>query len=758
MNKSGKSESKFHTYLKILLTVFFVGAGPMGSVFAEDSPSNAPDKKSPPFIPPIQHEGIGPRNFNPPSFAPGTPVQSSQPVPGLSSTTSFVTSSSASPTALPVVPNPAQEEYRRESQPQRPRAESGGTAVLNFSDASLKDILRTVGDITGENFIIAPGVTAKISVQTTKPVPKKDVFAIFESILEVNGLAMVKAGSYFEIVPGPSVKQRNTEIYSRKDSDKIPQEDLPINVILPVDFISANDLTQVLKPMLSSAGNIAEIPKSNTLIITDVGSNIKKILEVVGQIDVDIFKKMNITVIPVINTDVKTIHKELSDILTVLGFGKETNQLAIVPIERLNTLILFSTTSELLNSVKEWIDRLDRTTSSESASIHFYNVQNDKASTLKAILEQIYMGKRSTAPATPSLAPTSRQSDNRGSNSAPVSPPVQTLPPFSPSGSQRSDAVGSEDIKIFLYEPSNALIIQASQRDYQSVLNTLRELDRPPKQVLIDALIVEVSLDQSTQFGIQWSGVARNASIQQNTGIVSTTIAAPGAPLTTPVGVATPSGLVAFAAADSQKFFGLVQALASEGRVNVLSNPHITVKNYEKASINIGSDEPIATQSAQTAVTGTTGIIQNIEYRKTGVILTVTPQIADGGVVAMTIRQEVSSKSTDRTIGNQTYPSFSNREAETSIVARDRETMVIGGMIQDNRNKSYSGIPFLSQIPLLGYLFRSTSSDIGKTELVILLTPKVISNSEQAASVTDEVEKKMEGLKDLFQDRKFLSK
>lgn len=604
-----------------------------------------------------------------------------------------------------------------------------GTAVLNFSEANLKDILRTIAEITGENFIIAPGVSAKISVQTTKPVPKKDIFSIFESILEVNGLAAVKSGSYYKIVPAPSAKQRELGILNRPQLSDVPAGDAMMNVIIPVEFISANELMQIVKPMLSQAGNITLYSKSNTLILTDIASNIKKSLEIVAVFDVDAFQRMHIEMVPVRNVDIKTLNKELTDVFSALGFGKDTAQLSIVPIERLNSLVILSSGTELLTSVKDWIGRLDTITSGEgSSSINIYYVQNDKASTLKTILEQVFAGKKPQAPASgqPALA------------QATVPQPAL-----------REHGAASEEIKIFIYEPSNALIIQASQRDYQNILGTLRELDKVPKQVLIDALIVEVKLDESTKFGIQWSALTGNVNIQQNTGIFSTILNNPNGAISTPIGLNAPSGLTALAT-DSSRFFAVIQALASTGKINVLSNPHIVVKNYEKASINVGSDEPVATQSTQTAVTGTSGLIQNIEYRKTGVLLTVIPHITEGGMVAMTLRQEVSDKSTDRTVGDRTYPSFTKREAETSVVAKDRETLIIGGLIQERKDKTDSGIPFLSRIPLLGNLFKFSSVTNGKTELVILITPRVISDTKQAATATDEIKSKMQGLRMYF--------
>src|SRR3990172_3748102 len=470
---------------------------------------------------------------------------------------------------------------RAESRPET------GMAVLNFSDASLKDILRTVADITKENFILAPGVSARISVQTTKPILRKDVFSIFESILEVNGLSAVKTGAYYKIVPSPVAKQKGLELTTAKDPADIPPGDRIMNLVVPVEFVSAGDLAQIIKPMLSVAGSIVSQPKANTLIITDTATNLKGYLDMIDTLDVDAFKRMNITIIPVSNVDIKTLNKEISDILGALGFGKDSTQLAIVPLERLNSVIVFSASPELLSSVREWIGRLDSAPAGEGSSIHIYYVQNDKASNIKNLLDQL-LGGRKPVTASAAQAPAPYQPSSAASAPAAAAPALARDQP-------RGDS-GSEEIKIYIYEPNNALIILSSRRDYQNILATIKELDRPPKQVLIDALIAEVKLDEGTKYGIQWSALTGNVNIQQNTGIVSSVIGNPNANITTPIGAASPTGLMVFAT-DASRFFGVIQALATAGKVDVLSNPHIVVKNYEKASINVGSDEPVATQS-----------------------------------------------------------------------------------------------------------------------------------------------------------------
>lgn len=607
------------------------------------------------------------------------------------------------------------------------RAEPG-TAVLNFNEAGIRDILRTVGELTGKNFILAPGVNARLSVQTARPVPREDVFGIFESLLEVNGLAAVRSGQYYKIVPAANARQHSISVADESGKGNPSPAEGMTSLVVPVEFISASDLITVLKPMVSAAGNVTAVPRSNTVIITDTAPNVKNHLELIRLLDVDAFERFDVSLIRLKNVDVKTMHRELTDVLGALGMGKDSTQLMVIPIERLNSLVIISAPGGPRESVARWIESLDVPSSSESSSLHIYYVKNDKASNLKTLLEQVYEGKKSVAVATASSAAGQPHS---GAEAQAVS---------------KSVATAGDGLNIYIYEPANALVLKSSQGEYLSVLEILKELDRPPRQVLIDALIAEVKLDESTRFGIQWSILSGDFNIQQNTGLFSSVISNPRAAISSPIGSAAPAGLTVFAT-DASRFFAAIQALATDGKVDILSNPHIVVKNYEKASISVGSDEPVSTQSSQTAVTGTSGIIQNIEYRKTGVILTVVPHITDAGMVAMSIRQEVSDKSTDRTIGNATYPSFAKREAETSVVARDKETLVIGGLIQERFDNSSTGIPFFSKVPIIGNLFKATNNSRSKTELVILIKPTVLSSPEDAAIATREFRDKLKAVK-----------
>lgn len=596
---------------------------------------------------------------------------------------------------------PQQQQAQPQSDTQEGSAQTAesGTIVLNFVDADLKDILQTVGEITGKNFMYSPGIGGKITVATHKPVQTKDVFGIFESILEMNGLAAVKTDEFYKIVASATARQKSLEILKGRDVNALPAGDNIAIHIVPLEFISINDITPVISPLLSPVGNITPYPKSNILFITDILSNVKKVMEIINIFDVDLFKRMEMYAYTPKNIDTKTLNKELNDLLISLGIERESKQLIFMPMERLNNLLIFAANKQMLASIKEWIDKLDQPSNS---MIHTYYAKNDKAINLKGIIDQLIAK-------TPS------------------------------GGGLRLEG----DVKIIPYDVANALIIQASPNDFKTITETLKYFDRPVKQVLIDALIAEVSLNENTQFGIQWSTIfdSNKVFIQQDTDITSATI---GTGISTSTTIA--DGLAALIT-DKKKFFTAIQAYAGEGTINVLSNPHVMVKNNEKAYINVGIDEPVATKTTTSTTTGTT---QDIEYRKTGIILTVTPQISENGTVALGIREEVSSLGDSRSIANNTYYSFSTKLAETSVIVSSGQTIIIGGLIKESKSNNYSGIPLLSKIPILGYLFRSTTDSVNKSELVLFITPRVINSPDETVTAVDEFKRKLIGLKDVI--------
>jgi len=304
------------------------------------------------------------------------------------------------------------------------------------------------------------------------------------------------------------------------------------------------------------------------------------------------------------------------------------------------------------------------------------------------------------------------------------------------------ESLVSDMTRIFPDEIANTIIIYATPKDYELISKTITKIDIVPRQVMIEALVAEVSLGDKLKFGIEWflkSGFDfKGAPLSGMTSFGSEQLSFdPAAPLAL-------TGF-SFAAIDSAGLIrGLLQTLASESKVKVLASPHIMASDNREAKIQVGKQVPVQTSTSVTAGGET---VYSIQYRDTGVVLKVKPHINEGGLVSLEISQEVSSVDPESGVGSN--PIISNRTAETNVVIQNGQTIVIGGLIQENKGTSREGIPILKDIPLLGYLFGYTNHSTDRTELVVMITPRVVRSAREAKSMTDEFIKKTKGLKDL---------
>jgi general secretion pathway protein D len=609
--------------------------------------------------------------------------------------------------------------------------------LLNFDEADLKDIISLVSEAIGVNFIIAPGTSGRITIHSTKKIPSTELFPIFQSILEMNGLAAVKSGEFYKIVPGPAARQKALEIYKGRDLATIPTEDKLLTQLVPVEFIPVSEAVTLLQPMVSPIGVITPNTRNNLLIITDVASNIRRLIEILMEVDVSAFEGTRIRLFTPQNVDVKTLHKELTDILTALALGKEG--ISFIPLERLNKLIIFSPSEKFLQTVEEWAKKLDEEVAPRGITAFVYPIQNVKAKEIAEVLKTIYETKEGVRPVTPTPTPTPTPITRPPT---PTPTPRPTTPTPTPMPTIEGRPVG--EIKIVVYEPTNSLVILASPADYKQIVETIKKLDVYPQQVLIETLIAEVALDETTQFGIQWKILSQDkVKLWGETHTFEGTTA-----LNIGEGIGLSTSGLSYLLYEAGRVTAAIHALATEGKVNVLSSPHIVVRDNEEAKINIGTEEPIATRFTQVTIGTTQQTLPEIQYRTTGVILTVKPQINEMKAVVLDITQEVSEVGPAREIaGAGKFPSFTKREAKTTITAEDKQTIVIGGLIREIKSKDYEGIPILSDIPLLGYLFRYTTDIIKKTELIILMTPHVVTSKDEADLITQEFKEKVKTLK-----------
>ncbi len=442
------------------------------------------------------------------------------------------------------------------------------------------------------------------------------------------------------------------------------------------------------------------------------------------------------------NVDLK---ESMLDIENALGLNIKGGTVRILPVYRLNALLVVASSKLQLDYIRKWIEVFDEMFMTARPKIYVYPLQNSKADHIASLLQSIFSGSTSvsTIRTTPSIpgAPSTTPSAAAG-------PKIGAAAVASGTG-----FLVSAETRIFADEVTNALIILATPSDYDFIEETIKKLDTVPRQVLIEGLIARVDITDSLRFGFAWSlrsdikyerwNVDLTGEMGQNTSELATTSETTGEILEgaaaallsgkgfTLIGT-DPSGIVRLK----------LEALAQEGKAEVIASPHIIISDNREASFQVGQQIPIPT--SETNVTGTTQIQRTFQYKDIGIILKVKPQINESGLVSLEITQEVSSSATpveDISKGTSN-PVINKIEATTYMVAKDKQTIIIGGLIREDTTKSRSGIPFLKDIPILGYLFGTTSTSTDRVELVILLTPHVIMTMDDAKHETkDYVEK-----------------
>ena len=621
--------------------------------------------------------------------------------------------------------------------------------ILNFDNADLKDVINTVGSITNENFILSPGLSARVTIHSAKKIPVSEVLSIFESVLEVNGMALVRSGDIYKIVSGTTAKQKPLEVRKGNVAEEIPNVDRPITQIVPVKYVPAIEISTVLTPMLSQFGSIIPNPRNNLLIINDIQSNLIRLLKVLKEIDVNAFKNTRMTFFKPKYSDVTSLSNELTEVLDALNLTREG--IALIPIERINSLVVFSSSSTLLKTVEGWIRKLDEEVMT-GQNVFVYPVQNVKAESIADVLRSLYevesedVKKKITTQKKAASKRTTKTQRRTTSTGRPQS--VRT------SSTKNTQSTRTSRVEIIAFEPTNSVIILASPGVYREMIKTIKKIDIYPREVLIEAMIAEVSLSKKDEHGIQWS-VLYNVDIDQDIkGLASGVFGDPAPSLftETPTLAGAPGGL-SYAIFRPDKLSALIRLLASESKVNILSSPRLLVRDQEEASIEVGSDIPTASSTTSTATTDT--LTQNIEYRTVGIKLKIRPTISEEKTVVLDLEQEVSSKGENQQVGQQgnTFPSFNTTKTKTSIVVPDQQSIVIGGIIQETNDKGSQGIPLLSSIPILGQLFRYDVEEVKKKELIITITPYVVTNQSEADKFSREYMDQLRELKKFLEEK-----
>ncbi|RJQ56914.1 MAG: type II secretion system protein GspD [Nitrospiraceae bacterium] len=616
---------------------------------------------------------------------------------------------------------------------QKPKEEN--YIILNFDNADLRDVINTVSSITKENFIISPGVDARITIHSAKKIPVSEVMNVFESVLEANGISLVRSGEFYKVIHGAAAKQKPLEVRKGGQPEGIPAVDRMVTQIVPVQYVPASEVTMVLTPLLSQFGGIIPNPRNNLLIINDLSSNIKRLLTILGEIDVNAFQNSRMLFFKPSFSDVVTLTDELTEVLNALNITKDG--ISFMPLERINSLIVFSSSASLLGAVEAWLKKLDEEIVS-GQNVFIYHVQNVKAESIAEILDSLYGEDGGVK----KVAARQAQADSRKKAPAPAQPAHQP----------GAKGVSGSNVEIITFEPTNSLIILAPPGIYREMAEMIKKIDTYPREVLIEGIVAQVTLTDTDEYGIQWS-VLRNIDIDSKdyNGLIRNSIgnlvtSAPGFNS----GAAGGLSVVLFR---PDKLSALLNLLSQRSKVKVLQSPRLLVRDQEEASIEVGSEVPTATSSTTSAEATTT--TQSIQYKTVGIKLKIKPTINEEKTVVLDLEQEVSSQGDDVRIGpaGNTFPSFNTTKTKTSIVVPNEHGIIIGGIIDETKDKSYQGIPFLSSIPVLGGLFRYQTDTITKKELVIIITPHVLVSKTEGEIITDEFVGKLKEVKTYLDEK-----
>lgn len=659
---------------------------------------------------------------------------------------------------------------------------------FNFEATPVPEVVKTIlGDLLQETYVIGPGVGGTVTFSTAKPIKGEQAMAVLEMLLSWSGAALVRKNDQYLVVqtqaavPGnlsPQVLAGDGRGYSVR--------------AVPLKFISATQMEELLKPY-AKQGSVLKADNARSLIVVaGTKSELDNYINVVNTFDVDWMAGMSFALYTLERVEVKDLMPELEaifgDAAGSAGAGSTplAGMVRMLPVERLNAILVITPQSQYLKQVESWIKRLDRGGAEGGSKLYVYDVQNVKATDLADRLNEIFNG----TPAAPRQESRSTRGEvapgmtgqNLGGGQqfgGGIVPPVAKTPTPTPTpaagaagaGTGKS-LLGDQEVRITAVEDNNALLISSTPAQYEILKSAIRRLDTEPLQVKIEAKLLEVNLSNGLEFGVQWwleravdpalnasasivDGVAVRGATHVGVGAVSGA-AATDSPLSLFPGSANSalrsfSGLGGTLGASGLRYIfdgrdarAFVSALQSETDTKVLSSPTLMVLNNKEASITVGGQVRQNQGQILPGSTGVTGAQLN-NFVPVGITLTVTPRVNPGGLVYLEIDQQQSTPGLGDTVDT--------KQVTTEVAVQSGQTIFLGGLIQETNRNSNGGLPGLKNIPVLGRLFGSSKKSLERTETLILITPTVVEGgSSKMREITDEYVRRFKGLEPLIRD------
>lgn len=632
-----------------------------------------------------------------------------------------------------------------------PSLDLPGEATFNFEGEPVHAVVKAIlGDLLQQNYVIAPGVQGQVTLATPRPVNAAQALSLLEMVLGWNNARLVWSDGRYNVLPteqaiagnlsprtGPVTNARGYEVRA-----------------VPLEYISAAEMKKVLEPYARPNAVVNVDNARNMITLAGTRSELQNYLRTVQIFDVDWLAGMSVGVFPIQSGEAAQIVDELNNIFGEGGSTPISGMFRFMPLEGQNAVMVITPQAKYLREARTWIERLDAG-GGEGARLYTYEVLYMKAPDLADQLSSVFgsgggssssNGNDAPPSMMPGLDPVRVRSINtpapdaadpkaRAENAANAS---QNSSNGNDSGSSRGDGIAlgsSEDVSISAVEESNALLVRATPGQWESIRRAIERLDVMPLQVHIEAQVVEVELTGELRYGVDW--FFRNA---QPTNILDGgTIREQGT---------LGRGLIwNFVGGDTT---AILTALDNASNVHLLSTPSVLVRNNAEAKLDVGTKIPVNSTSFNPIDGGNdNGTYTQVQYLDTGVILTVTPRISRDGTVFMEIEQEVSSAGAARADDPTGNLPINKRTVSTEAAVMSGETVLLGGLITDATDNGSSGVPGLSRIPVVGALFGVKTQEKRRTEVIVLVTPRVIRDPGEARRLTDEYGERFQALEPL---------
>ncbi|MCK4388994.1 MAG: type II secretion system secretin GspD [Desulfobacterales bacterium] len=602
--------------------------------------------------------------------------------------------------------------------------------TIDFDNVDIALFIKFISELTGKNFVVDKGVRGKVTIISPTKISVKEAYKVFESVLEVHGFTTVPAGSVIKIIPAVQARSKNIETRLREEA--IDPQDKVVTQLIPLDYANPDDLKKLFAPLISKSSVIISYAPTGILIVTDVLSNIKRLLRIVKVIDV-VGIGAEISVIPIEHATATVLVKSLLPVFQVKARPRRKGvpvspDVKIVADERTNSLIIAATEDDTLR-VKQLIKLLDKEIPRGEGDIHVYYLQNANAEDLAKVL----------------MALPSKQAKAPAKGKAPII---------------------SKEVQILSDKATNSLVIRADKDDYLVLLDVIEKLDIPRRMVYIEALIMEVNVDKDFTLGVEWRAMEEIGSHdgRKSAGFIGSgglggTKPEYGEYQIIPKSPIFPRGFslgvlgegITIGKFTFPTIGAVIRAYKKDSDVHILSTPQILTTDNEDAEIYVGENVPYITRAETTEIGRD---YSSYEYKDVGVTLKVTPQINQERFVRLKIFQEVI-KLKGEVKGDK--PTTLKRSAETTVIVKDANSVVIGGIIGETSEMGTYKVPCLGDIPGLGWFFKSVSKTQNKTNLFVFLTPHIIENPEEAKKIfeekKDEIDRIEEGVIKMYKSR-----